>query len=86
MAKQHLYSVFKINPNHWHVVKYDKVLKIEEDMYEVSRTGRGEWLCECAAANKETCRHRQLVHIFTQAHRIGSGKMYDFDKATWVEN
>jgi hypothetical protein len=86
MARQHLYSVFKIGPERWHIVKYDKVLHIEESLYEISRTHRGEWLCECPAATKSTCRHRELVHIFTKSRKVGSNKKYDYDNLKWVED
>jgi hypothetical protein len=86
MAREHLYSVFKVGQDHWHIVKYDKKLMIEEGMYEVSRTGRGEWLCECPAGIKPTCRHRELVHIFTKSHKVGSNKKYDYDNLKWVED
>lgn len=85
MARQHFYSVFKQGRSYWFVIKYDKKLLVEEGMYTVSQTARGEWLCDCLAGTRSTCRHRQLVHIFTKSHKVGSGKMYDYDNLKWVE-
>lgn len=42
-------------------------------------------LCECFASNKATCRHRQMIQIFTGHNAIDSGKTFDFDKKLWFD-
>lgn len=88
MAKEHLYSVFSVGHDRWHVVKYHRTTRIEEGHYEVSRTPRNEWLCDCYAGHNSTCRHREMVFMFNRSHKTGSGALmdYDKDKPTWVKN
>ena len=88
MAKNELYTVDLMTQNdtqgysRYVCTKVDKGTLIENGKYNVSR-GRGIFICDCYAGNKEKCRHREMVEIFTDAEAIGSAKLYDYDRSKW---
>lgn len=42
--------------------------------------------CDCVAGLMgKFCRHRQLIPIFGAAEAIGTGRLYNFDRAQWWE-
>lgn len=85
MGKQHVYTVDKEGKDRWLVTKLDRRLLFEDGFYRVSRTPRNEWLCDCPAAHLTSCRHREIVHVFTKAKKVGKGRLYDYDKHLWMD-
>jgi hypothetical protein len=83
MSAKHVYSVYKDGRNQWLVRKLDRVFFFDEGHYTVTRN-KVAWYCDCPADNRFTCRHIELVHIFTAAHKIGTDALYDFDRKRWV--
>jgi hypothetical protein len=84
MAKpQYFYTVHKITDWEWHVIKVHRALRIEEGFYAVTRN-RGRMSCECLAGGSHTCRHREMIEEFTKSHKLGSGKLYNYEQKEWV--
>ena len=92
MREDYLYTVYQIGEvnkvaNRWQVVKIHRTTRIEESHYEISRTSRSEWLCDCMAGHNSTCRHREMVFLFNKSHKTGTGALMEYDKNApkWVE-
>src|SRR5260370_41271356 len=85
MAKKEVYTVDRLqsNPNQYVVSKYDTTTLSFNGAYEVDRV-RG-FHCNCLAGqqHKPTCRHREMVEIFTDAQRLSVGALYHYDTKKW---
>jgi hypothetical protein len=61
------------------------VFFFDEGSYRVTRSKRA-WHCDCPAGYQgHTCRHIEMVSIFTEAEKVNKGLLYDFDRKRWVE-
>lgn len=54
---------------------YQSAYTVSEDTYT----------CTCPAAQRESCRHREMLQTFIEEDHIGDGWMYDFDNDQWIE-
>lgn len=82
MARKDWYTI-RDNPSS---PDYD-VVKVDENFqpiqtYHVGKQPGG--ICDCWAGSK-FCRHRKMVPIFKAEGAINSGRLYNFDKATWYQ-
>ncbi len=65
-----------------------RVVKFDEDhsvltAYELEV--RRNWVrCQCFAANRETCRHREMLKLFVQHDRVDKGWFYEWNTGKWV--
>ena len=88
MARNELYQVSEPTVDsggikHYTVQKFDLDFN-PGSKYDVSQ--QGDWLnCSCFASNKSTCRHRQMIGIFTAEEKLGPGNFFHFDKNKWVK-
>jgi len=80
MGRLNIYTVLSGTTENWTVTKMDRDFEVE-DTYYVSKHVS---VCSCFAGSKSTCRHRQLVDIFSAENKIDSREAYDFDKKRWV--
>ena len=87
MAKEHIYTVKSGSyPDVFIVHKLDRDYELIENI-SVSRrqaNNRELWLCSCYAQTRPTCRHRSMVQKFLAEGLVDSGKLYDYDKGTFV--
>lgn len=67
----------------YRIVKFDGDLNIIA-IYELTLR-RGYVSCQCFQANKSTCRHRQMIEIFTQQSRADKGWFYAYDTGEWLK-
>ena len=94
MSKQHLYSVWNL-PNYplkrgytaaYCVTKHDRVTFREEDEhYAVQFYPKNDYYrCECVGfVNWKKCRHQEIVEVFVDDRKVGSGQLYDYDSKRW---
>lgn len=40
--------------------------------------------CNCFAASKPTCRHREMVKLFEKEQKVNSREAYEYDKKRWI--
>lgn len=71
-------TLYTIKPGFF-AVKFDDDFNVLTT-YSVSEEG-----CSCPAGNKDTCRHREMLQVFKDSDRVGSGWFVDWDKTRWVE-
>jgi hypothetical protein len=65
------------------MVKFDEGLNVLT-VYEL--TIRRGWIsCQCFRANRETCRHRQMIALFVQHDRVDKGWFYDYGSGEWLK-
>ncbi len=63
------------------VVKFSDDLEVES-VYHLRRN-RGRFSCECFAANRPSCRHREMIKVFIETSGIDTGRFYDWDHGKW---
>jgi len=68
----------RIHGDEYAVTKFDK-MGGEADVYRVVRSTFGEE-CTCKAANRHTCRHREMVNVFLKAERVNGNWRYNYDE------
>lgn len=78
-----IYSIRTI-PVGYRVAKFDDALNFETS-YDMPKLHNGVVMCSCPAANRHTCRHRDMLEIFKDEKHIGDGWFYDYDNDQWIE-
>jgi hypothetical protein len=71
----------KRTPGGYRMVKFDFLLNVQE-VYNI-RYSRGRLHCECFAANKPTCRHRDMIPLFVTKRAVDSLKFYCYETQQW---
>jgi hypothetical protein len=61
-----------------------RITKFDTDMNVESSYLCTPLECECLAATRDTCRHRQMLPRFIAREAVGTAWMYDFDRGGWV--
>lgn len=84
MAKTDWYTVSKEqgddNEDIFVVLKYDK----EGDWADSYQVTERLTHCSCPA-HVPWCRHKQIIQVFQEQNRIGTGWTYNFDRKEWKE-
>lgn len=65
-----------------------RVIKCDDDdrLTFYNLTQRRGWVgCECFAANKHTCRHREMVTLYQQQGRLDKGWLYNYTEGEWIK-
>lgn len=74
----HLYNC-RHDGDQYRITKFDSDLNPEAS-YLCTLTE-----CECPAAARDTCRHRQMLHHFLARGAIGTDWFFDHDRGGWVQ-
>lgn len=82
--KEEIYNV-KTIPKGYRIVKYDHLLNIERT-YEIHRNARGDLKCFCAAGEKPTCRHRDMLFIFLRRDKVNTHWFLNYTTGLWEEH
>jgi hypothetical protein len=83
MAKKDTYSVHTKKGESFSVLKYD-ALGEATGVYTVMSTPSG-YTCDCPAAVRGTCRHREIVQLFRQEGMIDNPSVrYNYDNPEWI--
>jgi len=77
-----LYNL-KSTPDGYRMVKFDDYLNVES-VYNILYR-RGRFYCDCPQGGKSpSCRHRDMVPVFTSHRAVDTGKFYCFETAEWL--
>ncbi len=77
-----LYTIRRI-PSGFRVIKFDDLFNVVTE-YELIQRSWG-LQCACFAANKETCRHREMAALFIRLNRVDKGWFYNYGARLWVK-
>jgi hypothetical protein len=76
-----LYNL-KSTPDGYRMVKFDSYLNVEA-VYEILYR-RGRFYCDCPqGAKSSTCKHRDMISMFTGHKAVNSGKFYCQETGAW---
>jgi hypothetical protein len=73
----------KSTPDGYRMVKFDQDINVEA-VYEITYR-RGRFYCDCPQGGKSpTCRHRDMIPVFTSHKAVNTGKFYDYENDKWL--
>jgi hypothetical protein len=83
MAKKDTYSVHTKAAEVFSVLKYD-ALGEATGVYTVMSSPNG-FQCDCPAASRGTCRHREMVQLFKHEGFVDNPHVrYNYDNPEWI--
>ena len=82
MARKAEVYTIRTTPQGWLITKFDEDTEVLT-FYTLQQ--RRNWVrCECWAATKHTCRHREMLRLFQEAGRIDKGWLYNWTTQEWI--
>ncbi len=76
-----MYYNLRRMPDGFRMAKFDSLYNVEAVYY--IRFSRGRFYCDCPASNKSTCKHRDMIPIFSTHRATDTGKFFCYDTGTW---
>lgn len=73
----HLYNC-RHDGDQFRITKFDTDMNVEASYLLTAHE------CECPAASRDTCRHRQMLPKFIARKAVDSEYFYDHDRGGWV--
>lgn len=74
----HLYNC-RHDGDQYRITKFDADLNVEASYLTTLSH------CDCPAGERDTCRHRQMLHRFLARNAIGTDWFFDHDRGGWVQ-
>ena len=81
MPELSYYNLRKTSSGH-RMVKFDDLLNVEA-IYNIAFV-HGHHNCECFAANRASCRHRDMIPAFYAHKAVDNGKFYCYETGEWL--
>lgn len=78
-----LYNCKALPNDQFRMIKWSDDLEVQE-IYNLRKGWRGRYYCECFAANKETCRHRDMLNWYITRNAFSAGWFIDYEARRWV--
>jgi hypothetical protein len=60
-----------------------RITKLDDDLNPKSSYLTSSDACQCPAGHRDTCRHRQMLPLFSSTNRINTKWLYDYDTRKW---
>jgi len=83
MSRYTCYALTDPDTGIYRMSKFDNDLNLNGS-YTLRHVRGRTYACDCPAANRHTCRHREMMPLFLAEKAVNTGRFYDYDKKMWI--